>query len=815
MARQEQIFPSTRNKLPVQKEERGSLAPINNQTKNSKLRELQAGIFNLSNVDLDESEISLLNKGLKFAPTKEPNDFALFLDLQRFLRKLSIKKFFYKKEESFKPEAPSIAETDIQEVLPHTKFKRKSTFFPTWEKVNNIKVFGDMLEEEFREINIKKNQRKKHLEFNLNRKEREALNKLQAKKDLVFRQADKGGGIIIQNRADYVKEAERILSDKETYQLLTENPTKEYLKQIGTLLEGGLAEGILSKEEFDFLFTPFPRLAILYHNPKIHKSLISPPGRPIISGIGSLTANLSEYIDSFLQKYVPLAPSYIKDTGHFMEVLQGLQWKETYILASLDVTSLYTVIEHEKGLLAVDKRLEEDPEIGSKQRNFLCEAIRFCLTHNFFGFQNKFYLQKTGTAMGAKFAPGYANIFVAHWEQEVIWENNPFRANLALWRRFIDDIFIVWEGGREDLDRFFDYVNTNNMDLKFTIEVGDRTLNFLDLNIFITDTNFCTKTFFKPTDKNSYINYNSCHHKKWLNNIPKNQFGRIRRNCTKMSDFIVQSKELSQKFCYKQYPNPLVEKSLEEIKGIDRSNLLQRKPKSQKNQNNQTKWEFAFLTKFNGRSRDIEKALSRCWPVLQNDQVLSKYLPAFPRVIYRKANSVKNSLAPSCLPLENNKELNPHPLLNRPKGFFKCKMCSMCRDLKAKVDQFKSIRTGKEYYIKEFINCNTTNVVYLLQCGCGAQYIGKTKRKLKERIYEHFYNIRKCSDKHSVSRHCCKCPLFSFATFSWLGIEKVKLNWRGGDGAKALSQAETKWIFYMDTLKPPGLNVDIDLLSCL
>uniref|UniRef100_A0A8C5PLW3 Helix-turn-helix domain-containing protein n=1 Tax=Leptobrachium leishanense TaxID=445787 RepID=A0A8C5PLW3_9ANUR len=583
---------------------------------------------------------------------------------------------------------PSFSEVDIQQKeFLHTKFKCKSGFYPIWEKTNNIKVFGDMLEDEFRKINIKKNQNKKRIQFNLDRKEREALNGLQAKHDLVFRQADKGGGgVVIQDRSDYLKEAERILSDVETYQLLKYNPTKEFLEQMRTLLDGGLTQGILTKDEFNFLYTPFPRLAILYHNPKIHKSVTSPPGRPIISGIGSLTANLSEYIDSFLQKYVPLAPSYIKDSGHLMEILQDLEWKETYILVSMDVTSLYTVIQHEKGLLAIDKRIEEDHTIESEQRVFLGEAIRFCLTHNYFGFQDKFYLQKTGTAMGAKFAPGYANIFVAHWEQQAIWNNNPYGANLALWRRYIDDVLLIWDGNRDDLNGFFEFVNTNSFDLKFTMEVGNETLNFLDLNIFIKDRKFCTRTFFKPTDKNSYINFNSCHHKKWLQNIPKNQFGRIRRNCTEMQDFITQSRELSEKFLLKQYPKPLVDKSLKDIVDLDRSIFFQRNLGKSKDP---TEWDLAFFTKFNSRSKDIELALSKCWPILRNDPILSKHLPAFRRVIYRRANTVKNTLAPSALRPNQNKIENmdnkTHFLSDKPKGFFKCSACSMCRELKTKV----------------------------------------------------------------------------------------------------------------------------------
>ena len=46
--------------------------------------------------------------------------------------------------------------------------------------------------------------------------------------------------------------------------------------------------------------------------------------------------------------------------------------------------------------------------------------------------------------------------------------------------------------------------------------------------------------------------------------------------------------------------------------------------------------------------------------------------------------------------------------------------------------------TGKTHYIKSHITCETFNVIYLIQCRlCNLQYIGETKRHLKDRFNEH------------------------------------------------------------------------------
>ena len=46
--------------------------------------------------------------------------------------------------------------------------------------------------------------------------------------------------------------------------------------------------------------------------------------------------------------------------------------------------------------------------------------------------------------------------------------------------------------------------------------------------------------------------------------------------------------------------------------------------------------------------------------------------------------------------------------------------------------------TGETHHIKSHITCETFNVIYLIQCRlCNLQYIGETKRRLKDRFNEH------------------------------------------------------------------------------
>ena len=73
--------------------------------------------------------------------------------------------------------------------------------------------------------------------------------------------------------------------------------------------------------------------------------------------------------------------------------------------------------------------------------------------------------------------------------------------------------------------------------------------------------------------------------------------------------------------------------------------------------------------------------------------------------------------------------------------------CIYC-DSMDKTGHIYSCTTKQSYESKFNICCQSSNLVYCLQCNtCGKQYVGQTKRKLLERLREHFNNIRKKTTK--------------------------------------------------------------------
>lgn len=202
----------------------------------------------------------------------------------------------------------------------------------------------------------------------------------------------------------------------------------------------------------DFLTTKHPICPAFYGLPKIHKTIVDPPLRPIVSGNGSLIEPMSQYIDSFIKKLVPDLPAYLGDTTDILNAVDHLKVSTDCILATLDVQSLYTNIPHTGGLEALTHFLEKRPEGISPPNEFLLTLTEMALKMNFFQYGGSYYIQSQGTAMGAAFAPNYANLFMGYWEQKCIDNpaTNTFHSKISLYRRYIDDIFMIWNGSEDE-----------------------------------------------------------------------------------------------------------------------------------------------------------------------------------------------------------------------------------------------------------------------------------------------------------------------------------------------------------------------------
>ena len=129
----------------------------------------------------------------------------------------------------------------------------------------------------------------------------------------------------------------------------------------------------------------------------------------------------------------------------------------------------FKVIESDKNVGPVDKLDSDFLNI-----KVFREILMLVLLNNVFMFNNMFYIQTKGIAMGCKCGPSVANIYVYHYEKLFLNIHRPL-----CYFRFIDDIFII-------TSIFFDINLLINSfpNLKLNV-ISEAITNFLDLNIYV------------------------------------------------------------------------------------------------------------------------------------------------------------------------------------------------------------------------------------------------------------------------------------------------------------------------------------------
>ncbi|KAM4021744.1 uncharacterized protein ACNLHF_027055 [Anomaloglossus baeobatrachus] len=117
-------------------------------------------------------------------------------------------------------------------------------------------------------------------------------------------------------------------------------------------------------------------------------------------------------------------------------------------------------------------------------------------------------------------------------------------------------------GSIYDFEQFVRELNNNSLGLRFTHTCDLNSITFLDL-VIVKDGKgkIQTLTHRKPTATNSLLKWDSHHPLPLRRGIPKGQFLRIRRNCSREDDFENQAVDLFDRFLERGYPRRILQQS--------------------------------------------------------------------------------------------------------------------------------------------------------------------------------------------------------------------------------------------------------------
>ena len=701
-------------------------------------------VFNYSDVVLTEPMERLLNRGLNFSILPKKLDLTQVLtDYKRFERSAIWHEFWYGR----------VKDEDEEE--------RKEPIFPT-HKTNmpknytvpeGLKVFLNSVKSE---ITDPKNRNKE--ECNLPVDEINALKQLiQLQKDrkIVIKACDKGAGIIILNYNTYMKACyEHLLSKTEDdipyYSKVDDLAVERAKLKIREVLEEGLEQGFISKNEFNAMIADDKMPGKFYSNFKVHKPDI--PVRPILSGCGSITEGIATYVEYHICKITNTHDTYLQDTPDFLRTIErinrGPRLSQNAILVTLDVKALFTNIKHDDGLQCLQQQLEKksEPEVPP---DFILKLMEIILRHNIFSFHDSLWKQEVGAAMGSKPVPSYAIIFMARTIDQAIkhlatkYDQNMI-PTLQLMKRFLDDYFIILNGSTKMCHQLLNDINQIHPSIQLTMShtsIADETADnkcdcepksaipFLDTLCSIENGKIDTDLYKKTTDRNQYLLPSSCHSKTTTKAIPFSLALRIVRICSDPVKRDKRMRELKQSLLERGYSESMVDSALARAKKVPRMAALKKVVKK-----SQTK-RPVFAVTYDPRLPSITNLQTKHWrSMVSRDKYLGDVFPSPPLTAYKRQPNIRSHIIRAAVP----KGPGRYPQRNQ-RSMSKCNSqnCMACPFIK----EGKEVKiNGVSWKINKQLNCKSFNVVYAIICkkdNCKEAYIGETKQMLKSRLAQH------------------------------------------------------------------------------
>ena len=381
----------------------------------------------------------------------------------------------------------------------------------------------------------------------------------------------------------------------------------------------------------------------------------------------------------------------------------------------------------------------------------------------------------------------------------------PLLTNLSdFYPRFIDDIFLIWNGTKTEFDNFLKKINECHPSIKFEYEKSKTEINFLDTTLFKVDNKLRTKLYVKPTDRQSYLHSKSEHPNSTKKGIAYSQTLRFDKICYNRSDLHNNCKRLLNTLTKTGYNKTDTTTQINRAITIPRNELLNKIKTSNTER-------LPLTVTYNRNLPDLKEIIDKNWHILQIEPKLKEIFAEPPILTFKRNKNLRDTIGGNKV-LDNKKVLNVKKF---NKG--KCQPCFTrsinlcCKQLKT-CSTFQSAFNKNVFLIRHNVICKSSCVIYLMECCLceKSQYVGKSEYSVDLRINTHRNDVWR-TDGPPCDKHF-QMPGHNFNTHAKFTImEEVyskslsKLKIRS-----LLEHREDFWILKLQTLSPQGLNISLN-----
>jgi hypothetical protein len=194
----------------------------------------------------------------------------------------------------------------------------------------------------------------------------------------------------------------------------------------------------------------------------------------------------------------------------------------------------------------------------------------------------RFYKQVSGTVMGTNVAPPYANIYVAKALEARARELSAYWP--AIYKRFIDDGFFVWEQDEASLHAFLHLLNTLVPSLKLSWVISKTSVAYMDLQVTKVaqadgvTARLVVSTYQKPHNRYLYIPFNSFHRPSIFKGFVKAELLRYAVTNTVAAGFEHMKSLFYSRLEDRGYPPSVLDEWFALVQHSDRERLLNKQP---------------------------------------------------------------------------------------------------------------------------------------------------------------------------------------------------------------------------------------------
>ena len=499
-------------------------------------------------------------------------------------------------------------------------------------------------------------------------------------------------------------------------------------------------------------------------------------------------------------------------------------------ICCVDIKKMFPSIYKSLALPAIKKQLLQRGHSEAETRAVL-DALEIVRDGTRVKWKEDTIKQINGCSLGPADSCDYADIALDDFLQMLVPRvESTLSMDLQFLKFFRDDGLLIFFGAGQLVLDMLEILNEERLELKFTTELCScgnvlgccpscpKSVPYLDCLISVYQEELedgtiihqlKTTTYSKPTDIHHYIDPSSCTPKLTTKSpaIIKGVAHRLRMTNMLDDDLIETLNVYSGYLVASGYDKRTVITSFTDILSVsNRSLAFQTKEPD-------NSFKVALVTKMHPALPNINSFFDKFYSIISSCPVSSVILPRESLIsAHRKLSPLSTILAGNPFSIPKSPSL--------PRGFYKSPGCSckICKEATFCYLLSSPHMPGRSFSIPAPVSCKEVNVVYVVSCPCGLQYVGKTADP-KARWSNHKSHARKGKKTCNLATHC-----INIHTDQMLGDTKLRdsavvnsllkftiLQSIGVDGTETeLESVEEDWRNKLQSWAPRGLNTRED-----